>query len=107
LAKHKDDFIFRGQIRHLPKPEHWEKTLIPVKPETYQNGAYWGTASGWVAYTLWEKYPALSSVIISDLVDYYQHSGTFECINEDYQKLNNYVVTVTNPWGAINKMKRH
>ena len=39
-----------GQVRHLPKSGiyggHWEQALSA--PETYQNGGYWATATGWL-----------------------------------------------------------
>ena len=101
LAEHFDNYVMRGQIRHLAQPEHWEKTLMPVEPETYQNGAYWGTASGWVAYALAEQYSDLSRKIFKDLILDYQERGAFECINTNYSKIQNYVVSVVNPLGAI------
>jgi len=101
LAEHFDNYVMRGQIRHLPQPEHWEKTLMPVEPETYQNGAYWGTASGWVACALSEQYSDLSRKIFKDLILDYQARGVFECINTNYSKIQNYVVSVVNPLGAI------
>jgi hypothetical protein len=100
-----DNIVFQGQIRHLPKPDFWEKTLVTIKPGTYQNGAYWGTAAGWIAFAFWHKYPDLSRKIFHDLILSYQKSGAFECINQDYKKINNYVASVTNPLGAIKKFK--
>ena len=88
----------------MPQPYYWEKMLIPVVPETYQNGAYWGTASGWVAYALFEQYFDLSRMIFSDLIQDYQARGVFECINTNYSNIQNYVVSVINPLGAIKKI---
>lgn len=31
-----------------PDGEYWDRLLIEILPEEYQNGAYWATASGWV-----------------------------------------------------------
>ena len=101
-----DNIVFQGQIRHLPKPDFWEKTLVPIKPGTYQNGAYWGTASGWIAFAFWENYPDYSRKIFSDLILSYQKSGAYECINEDYEKIKNYVASVTNPLGAIKNLEK-
>ncbi|MBZ0286154.1 MAG: hypothetical protein K8I30_00965, partial [Anaerolineae bacterium] len=47
------DYVLRGQVRHLLHGETWERLLLPTEdfpPGTYQNGAYWGTAAGWVVY---------------------------------------------------------
>ncbi len=106
LAANFDKYVHKGQIRHLPAPEHWQKTLIPVEPETYQNGAYWGTASGWLAFALADKHPALAKRILDDLLADYRQNGAYECINRDYAKLKDYVVSVTNPLGAIERMAK-
>ncbi len=103
LATNYEKFVMNGQIRHLVAPQHWEKTLVPIAPETYQNGAYWGTASGWVACALANKYPQLSQKLLTELIAYYKKNGAFECINSDYTKLKNYVVSVTNPLGVLNR----
>jgi len=48
----------RGNIRHILTTENfsetsaWERALSGIN--TYQNGAYWGTASGWVFYALYQ-----------------------------------------------------
>lgn len=97
-------YVYKGQIRHLLKPETWEKTLIPIRPETYQNGAYWGTAAGWVALALYENHPELSRLIFNDLLHYYKSEGIYECVNVDYQKIKHYVVSATNPLGALQKI---
>ena len=104
LAENFNAIAMKGQVRHLPKPDHWEKTLYTVEPETYQNGAYWGTASGWLAFALFEKHPDLSRKIYLDLIADYRANGVFECINTGYSKIINYVVSVTNPLGAIRKI---
>ena len=41
LEKNYDACVYRGQVRHLLKGQYWERLLIDVEPETYQNGAYW------------------------------------------------------------------
>ncbi len=105
LYNNREKYIMNGQIRHLTEPETWKKTLIPVKPGTYQNGAYWGTASGWIAFALLEKYPEQSSKILTDLISDYQQRGPYECINVDYVKINNYVASAVNPLGVIKKIK--
>jgi len=104
LTHNFDKYVMNGQIRHLSRPEHWQRTLIPVEPETYQNGAYWGTASGWVAFSLWEKHSQLSRRILTDLIADFQKNGVYECINSGYFKIKNYVVSVVNPLGTINKI---
>ncbi|OPZ69898.1 MAG: hypothetical protein BWY83_01829 [bacterium ADurb.Bin478] len=103
LADHFDRYVYCGQIRHLPEPEVWEKTLIPVKAGTYQNGAFWGTASGWVAVALAQQHPRLSQRIFTELIQDYRMHGPHECCNRGYRQLNNYVVSVLNPLGALTR----
>jgi hypothetical protein len=106
LAAHFDEFVYKGQIRHIIEPDFWGKTLIPIKPGRYQNGAYWGTASGWIANALVKTHPFFTEKILTDLVTDYQERGPHECINSDYQQLNNYVASVVNPWGAIKRLEK-
>ncbi|MCJ7588770.1 MAG: hypothetical protein MUQ00_12850, partial [Candidatus Aminicenantes bacterium] len=72
LAENYSRFIYLGQVRHLPEPEFWERTLIPVAPGTYQNGAYWGTASGWIAFALTERWPDLAARLVRALITDYK-----------------------------------
>lgn len=105
LARNYGRFIYRGQVRHLPAPEIWERTLIPIMPGTYQNGAYWGTASGWVAFALREKSPDLAERLIRALLADYRHRGAHECVNVGYEKLRDYVVSVVNPLGGLRRLR--
>src|SRR3546814_16441623 len=47
---------YKGNIRHIIKGEDfdnttaWEKGIVPYNQ--FQNGAYWGTPVGWVAYAI-------------------------------------------------------
>ena len=61
-------YVWRGQVRHLLQDETWERLLIPVKPGTYQNGAYWATASGWVLYALAQIDMPLARGMLADLI---------------------------------------
>ena len=94
-----------GQIRHILEPDYWVKTLVPVNPGEYQNGAYWGTASGWIAFALAKEHANLTKKIFTDLVAHYQQHDTYECINNDYVRLDNYVASVVNPLGAIKRLR--
>ncbi len=76
------------------------KTLIPVRRDTYQNGAYWGTASGWIAYALHEQHWDQTERLYQELIANYQKNGIYECIHKNYKKSKNYVTSVVNPFGA-------
>lgn len=99
-----EDYIYEGQIRHLLNGEYWERLLIDVPKETYQNGAYWATATGWVVWTIAQKDEALAARIFSDCITFCTTEDYFECINKDYRKLGNMVVSGTNVLGCAKRM---
>lgn len=104
LIKNYNEYIYCGQIRHLLKGEYWTKTCYEIPGETYQNGAYWGTASGWIFYAIAKESPGLASEIINEMIDYYRNYGVYECVNENYNKVKDYVASITNPVGAIKRL---
>ena len=96
-ADHSDEVILRGQIRHLPKTDSsWEKLFIECDEGTYQNGAYWATPLAWVVPTIARKNPELAKDIINAVIKDFQENGINECINDDYFKIPNFVVSATN-----------
>jgi hypothetical protein len=101
LRDHYDAIAYKGQIRHLPGDATWEATLMPVAPSTYQNGAYWATPSGWVIEALMDVAPELACRTARALIADFQTHGIYECIGPDDRKLNHYVVSATNPLGAL------
>ncbi len=63
---------WRGNIRHVPttgdysESTAWEMSLGPKN--RYQNGAYWGTATGWVAYAIAREDPGLARTLAEEYV---------------------------------------
>ena len=100
LVNNFDRYVWKGQVRHLPKGEYWERQLMPVEKERYQNGAYWATPAGWVMRALNERDPTLARRMFRDLVEDFRLSGICECINVDYRQLASYVNSATNPLAA-------
>jgi hypothetical protein len=96
--------VWRGQVRHLLKGEHWQRLLTPVQPERYQNGAYWATASGWMLWALAQTDRPLARRMWQDLLDDFRESGVCECVNEGYRQLPSYVVSATNPLAAARRL---
>jgi hypothetical protein len=104
FAAHYEDYCYMGQIRHLPKGSYWQRTLIEVLSEEYQNGAYWATASGWVLWCLYQRDASLAERLLREVLDCFFTEGSFECVNEGYRKLNSFVVSATNVYGGLNRL---
>jgi hypothetical protein len=104
LSSRADRFVWRGQVRHLPADEHWERLLIPIEPGRYQNGAYWATASGWMMFALAQQDPEFGRRMWRELLADFQTQGVCECINRDYRQLPSYVVSATNPLAAAQRL---
>lgn len=106
LIGHYDEIVYAGQVRHLPGGEYWQKTSQPIGKDEYQNGAFWGTASGWVTYAIAQADPALASRMLGDLTDYFRARGVFECVNKaGIEKIDDYGATIGNPLAAIRRMR--
>ncbi|MFC4598195.1 hypothetical protein [Cohnella hongkongensis] len=98
------NYVYKGQIRHLLKGEYWDRLLIDVPREEYQNGAYWATATGWVVWCLAQIDAGLAAKTVKDALDSFEHDGIFECVNEGYGKLDSFVVSATNVYGAVDRL---
>lgn len=110
---------YKGNIRHiLTTDDYNEKTAWEVSlsaKNTYQNGAYWGTPTGWVCYAINQVDPqsahTLANEFINDLKenDYRKgaHFGApYECFNKSTHKQNPiYLTTVACPLVIFRKMK--
>ena len=104
LSTHVMDYTYQGQIRHLPRREYWQRLLIDVPQETYQNGAYWATATGWVAWCLHRVAPDAAARLLNDAVACFRTDGSYECVNAGYRKLPRFVVSATNTLGGLRRI---
>ncbi|WP_040415349.1 hypothetical protein [Cyclobacterium qasimii] len=81
-AYKKGTISYRGNIRHVPTDHDfdenkvWEKSI--AAKNTYQNGAYWGTPTGWVAYAIHQSSPELAKQLATEYID--------ELIENDFRK---------------------
>lgn len=97
LLKSYDQIIMRGQVRHLPGSDsHWQQLFHPCKEGTYQNGAYWATPLAWVIPVFAKRDPHLAQKMLQTVIHDFQENGINECINNDYLKIPNFVVSATN-----------
>ncbi len=104
LTAHVDEITQRGQIRHLPAGEYWQRLLLLVAEGTYQNGGYWGTPAGWFIYAVAQQDRALAGRLFHELVADYRARGIHEWVNGDITRLPNYVASATNPLAAVRRL---
>jgi hypothetical protein len=111
---------YRGSIRHVPTDADfsdktaWECTLGCPK-NRYQNGAYWGVATGWVVYALAQVDTAAALALASEYIDELQ-SGDYrkgeefgsplECFHPDGDYAQNpvFMTGVTCPLAAFRRL---
>ncbi len=73
--------LWHGHVRHLPVGEYWERMLVEIEPETYQDGAFWAVPSGWVAQAMATYDQAAARDLISNVLGVWREEGVFECIS--------------------------
>ncbi len=81
----RDRFLLRGQVRHLLRPEFWNRLIIAgdwTAPGQFQNGPYWGTATGWMAEVFESAQPGAGFGLLRELVANFAANGVWECIGE-------------------------
>jgi hypothetical protein len=109
---------YKGNIRHvLTTDDHspstsWEFSL--ADKNTYQNGAYWGTPTGWVAWAIAKTKPQLATQLIGEFVqdlreqDFRKGAGfgaPYECFHPPAHKQNAvYMTTVACPYTVFMQM---
>ncbi len=114
-AYNKGTLAYKGNIRHvLTTDDFSDSTAWEVsywKKNTYQNGAYWGTPVGWVAYTIALTDPAAARKIVGEYIaelraNDYRKGDTFgapwECFHPNGHKQNPvYLATVACPYAVF------
>ena len=110
-----------GQIRHVPVTDDhnettaWEKAGAALN--TYQNGAYWGTPTGWVCYAIGQVDPDAASRLAKEYIDHLRKNdfrtgrpgdgGPYECIfpPAGYQQNQVYMTSVTCPLAGFRRIQ--
>ncbi len=111
---------YKGSVRHIIHGEDfseetaWEDAIVPKNQ--YQNGAYWGTATGWVSYTITQFDPEVASRLVSDYINGLrdndfrkgaEFSGPYECYYPpQYTRGPVYLTTVSAPYIVLKSMLR-
>ncbi|MBM3498174.1 MAG: hypothetical protein FJX74_05840 [Armatimonadetes bacterium] len=85
-------WALRGHVRHLVAGQYWERRLLPVPHDTYQNGGYWAVPTGWVARCLLSAgHGDLAHGLVRDLLAEFRHNGVHEWIGQAERALPGYV----------------
>jgi hypothetical protein len=109
-----------GQIRHVLTTDDfdsttaWEKTF--ARKNTYQNGAYWGTATGWVCFAIYQVDQSAACKLAAEFVVHLRKTdfripgrdqgGPYECVYPPtgYKQNPVYMTTVTCPLAVFKEI---
>ena len=111
-----------GAVRHVPTDHDfspvsaWEKVAPGVAVNTYQNGAYWHTPTGWLVSALWPSHQELALDVFRQYVAHLRgqdfrrgeaFGAPWECFGRDGKAKQNpvYMASVTVPLAAIERLK--
>ena len=112
---------WQGNIRHVPTDRDfgdasmWQETVNDQAKNTYQNGAYWNTPTGWVCYALAQRDEAAARRLAVEYVDQLRvgdfrrgeaYGAPFECIHPagDHRQNPVYLTSVTCPLAAFERL---
>jgi hypothetical protein len=111
---------YKGNIRHILTTDDfnestaWEFSL--AKKNTYQNGAYWGTPTGWVCYAIAKTNFALARQLAKEYIDDLrqndfrkglEYGAPYECFHPSGHKQNPlYMTTLSCPLAAFKLLTR-
>jgi hypothetical protein len=82
VATRHGTLTYKGAVRHVPtdrdfsKSTSWERSIAPLN--SYQNGAYWHTASGWLIKQLLKEDTKLARHVFDELMAHFRE--------EDFRK---------------------
>ena len=112
---------FEGAVRHVPTDfdasptSAWEKTVgVPIN--SYQNGAYWHTPTGWLIEALRRGDANLASQVFNKFIQHLRakdfrlgpgHFAPWECFNSTgYAQNGVYMTSVTLPWAVLSAAQK-
>jgi hypothetical protein len=106
---------FEGAVRHVPsdfdasRTSAWERTAVAIN--TYQNGAYWHTPTGWLIKAVRRRDPELATKLFSEYIQHLRrndfrlgpgHDAPWECFGpKGYAQNGIYMTSVTIPWAVV------
>jgi len=108
LGGNRDRFPWRGHVRPLLLPEFWQRLTVEsdyTGPNQFQNGPYWGTATGWMAEAFESVQPGEGFALLHDLIADFEMNGIWECIGPDaYQRIANNVSSAALPYASYKRL---
>ncbi|MFI5357007.1 MAG: hypothetical protein ACHQ4G_06715 [Opitutales bacterium] len=121
-ARRRGTITLEGGVRQVPTDRDfshttaWERSLCAIN--TYQNGGYWHTASGWLISALWEHDRAQALQVFRELLahlrthDYRKgggHGAPWEVFGPNSQARQNavYMASVALPYGILQYLERN
>ncbi|MBW7894935.1 MAG: hypothetical protein H3C27_07440 [Opitutaceae bacterium] len=109
LMRQRDRFLHRGQVRHLLYPECWQKLIIAnewTAPGRFQNGAHWGTATGWIAEVFEMAQPGSGVELLQTLVADFTAHGVWECVGPGgYARVGGNLSSACLPYASWKKLR--
>ncbi|QYM80088.1 hypothetical protein K0B96_05590 [Horticoccus luteus] len=109
LLDQRERFVLRGQIRHLLRPAFWHRLIVEsewTSAGCFQNGPYWGTATGWLAEVFEMAEPGCGFALLRELVADFAAHGVWECIGPGgYARVANNLSSVCLPYAAWKKLR--
>lgn len=115
-AVQRGTICFEGAVRHVPSDLNatptsaWERT-VGVPFNTYQNGAYWHTPTGWLVAVLHRHDPALAAAVFKEYIAHLRSNdfrlgkprqAPWECIGPNgYSQNSIYMTSVALPWSVL------
>jgi len=110
LREKRDRFLWRGHVRHLLLPTFWQRLVVDsewTRPGQFQNGPYWGTASGWMAEAFELDQPGTGLALLHELSADFEKNGIWECIGPDgYQRIANNVSSAALPYASYKRLRQ-
>jgi hypothetical protein len=101
-----DECVYEGHVRHLRAGEYWQRLLIDVAPDTYQNGGYWATPSGWLIQTIGLEDNLAARRLVTTLLEEFTAYGVHEWISPQERRLPGYVASIAKVLGAVQPSRK-
>ena len=112
------ELAYKGNIRHILTSDDFNDSTAweysGAEKGVYQNGAYWGTPTGWVCYAIAQVDPLLAKKLASEYISELrqndfrkgeEYGGPYECFHPSGHKQNAvYLTSATCPYIVFNQI---